>query len=44
MTPCVTGIFLIQNTDTSQKARQSALCFYVQKSGHFALRDFSLNF
>ena len=30
--------------DTSQKARQFAIRFYIQKSGSFALRDFSLNF
>ena len=28
------------NPDTSQKARQFALRFYLQKSGHFALHDF----
>ena len=37
-------VFICKNPDTSQKARQFALHFYIQKSGHFALRGFSLNF
>ena len=36
--------FLYKNPDTSQKARQFALHFYIKKSRHFALRDLSLNF
>ena len=35
---------LPQNPDTSKKERQFALRFYIQKYGHFALRNFSLNF
>ena len=30
--------------DTSQKSRQFAIRFYIQNSGTFALRNFSLNF
>ena len=37
-------VFIYKKTETSQKARQFALRFYIQKSGHFALRNFSLNF
>ena len=37
-------VFIYKKKDTSQKARQFALHFYIQKSGHFALRNFSLNF
>ena len=37
-------VFIYKNPDTSQKSRQFALHFYIQKVGHFALRDFSCNF
>ena len=37
-------VFIYKNPDTSQKARQFTLSFYIQKYGHFALRNFSLNF
>ena len=37
-------VFMYKNPKTSQKTRQLALRFYVQKCGHFALRNFSLNF
>ena len=37
-------VFIYKNTDTSQKAGQFALHFYIQKCGHFASRDFSWNF
>ena len=34
----------MQKLDTSQKARQFAIRFYIQKPGTFGLRDFSLTF
>ena len=37
-------VFIYINTDTSQKARQFAIRFNIQKSRHFALHNFSLNF
>ena len=37
-------VFIYKNLDTSQKARQFVIRFYMQKSGTFALHDFSLNF
>ena len=39
-------VFIYKNPDTSQKSRQFALCFnfFIQKAGHFALRNFSWNF
>ena len=37
-------VFIHKKLDTSQKARQFAIRFYIQKSRTFALRDFSLNF
>ena len=37
-------VFTFKNPDTSQKSSQIALCFYIQKSTHFALGDFSLYF
>ena len=37
-------VFIYKKLDTSQKAKQSAIRFYIQKSGTFALRNFSLNF
>ena len=37
-------VFIYKKLDTSQKARQFAIRFYIQKSGTFALRNFSLNF
>ena len=37
-------VFIYKNLDTSQKARQFAIRFNIQKSGTFALPDFSLNF
>ena len=37
------NVFIYKKFDTSQKARQFAIHFYIQKSGTFALRDFSLN-
>ena len=37
-------VFICKKIDTSQKARQFAIRFYIQKSGTFKLRDFSLNF
>ena len=39
----VTWSFYIQNPETSQKRGQFASCFYIQKSIHSALRNFSLN-
>ena len=41
MTLCVTWRFIYKNSDTSKKARQFALGFYIQKAWQFALRDFS---
>ena len=38
------GVSIYKNPDTSQRARQFPLRFYIQKSGHFALRKCSLNF
>ena len=35
---------LFKKLDAWQRARQFAIRFYIQKSGTFALRDFSLNF
>ena len=32
--------FTYKKPDTSEKGRQFALCFYIQNSGHCALRDF----
>ena len=43
-TPGVTWRFIYKNPDLSKKAKQFALHFYIQKTVHFALRDFSLNF
>ena len=37
-------VYIYKKHDTSQKPRQFAIRFYIQKSGTFALRDFSLNF
>ena len=37
-------VFIYKKLDTSQKARQLGIRFYIQKSGTCALRDFSLNF
>ena len=37
-------MFLLKILDTSQKSRQFALRFYMQKSGNFALRDFHETF
>ena len=37
-------VFIYKTTDTLQKARNFALQFYIQKSGHFVLHNFSLNF
>ena len=37
-------VFIYKKFDTSQKARQFAIRFYIQKFGTFALHDFSLNF
>ena len=37
-------LFIFKNPDTSQKGSQSLLRFYIQKAGHFVLRDFSWNF
>ena len=36
----VQDVFIYKNPDTSQKARQFGLSFYVQKAWHFTLRDF----
>ena len=36
--------FYIQKSETSQKARQFPLRFYLQKYAHFVLLGFSLNF
>ena len=36
-------VFIYKKLDYSQKARQFAIRFYIQKSGTFALRDFSLD-
>ena len=44
VTICVRWLIISKNIDTSQKARQFALRLYIQKSWHFVLRDFSLNF
>ena len=33
-------VFKCKKTDTSKKGIQSALMFYIQKSGHCVLRDF----
>ena len=44
MTHCVKWNFYIQNPNTSQKLRQLALRFYIQKAGHLALRNFLLSF
>ena len=33
-------VFIYKRPESSQKERQSALRFYIQKSGHFTLRDF----
>ena len=41
---CVTWSFMYKNPNILQKARQFALCFYIQTSRHFALCNFSLNF
>ena len=38
------NVFIYKNLGTSQKARQFAIRFYIQKSGIFSLRNFSLNF
>ena len=44
MTLCVTWRFLyFKKRFTSKKSRQFSIYFYIQKSGHFALRDFLLN-
>ena len=40
MTLCVTWRFNIQKLDTSQKTRQFAIRFYIQKPGTFALHNF----
>ena len=37
---CVACLFNIQKAYTSQKSRQFALRFYIQKDGHFALHNF----
>ena len=37
-------VFIYKNPDTSQKARQFALYFYLKIYGHFVVRNFSLNF
>ena len=37
-------VFIFKKLDSSEKAREFALRFYIQNSGHFALRNFSLNF
>ena len=37
-------VFIYKKLDTWQRARQFAIRFYIQKSGTFALREFSLNF
>ena len=37
------NVFIYKKPDTLQKSRQFPLHFSIQKSGHFALRDFSLN-
>ena len=37
-------VFIYKKLDTSQKGRQFAIRFYIQKSGTCALHDFSLNF
>ena len=37
-------VFIYKKPDTSKKARQFVIRFYIKKSGHFALRNFSLNF
>ena len=38
------NILIYKKPDTFQKAGQLTLRFYIQKSGHFASRGFSLNF
>ena len=38
----VAWLFIYKNPDTSQKARQFALRFYIQTARHFVLRGFSL--
>ena len=38
------AVFIYKKLDTSQKSRQFAIRFYMQKSVTFSLRDFSLNF
>ena len=40
----VGDVFIYKRLDTSQKGRQFAISFYIQKSGTFALHNFSLNF
>ena len=35
------NVFIYKKLDTSQKARQCASCFYIQKPRHFMLRNFS---
>ena len=37
-------VFVYKKLDTSQKARQFAIRFYIQKSGTFALRNFYWTF
>ena len=44
ITLCVSWLILYKNLDTSQEASQFALRFYIGKSRHFGLRNFSLNF
>ena len=38
------NVFIYKKPDTFQKSRQFPLRFYIQKSIHFNLRDFSWNF
>ena len=37
-------VFMYKKLDTPKKAREFSLFFFMEKSGHFALHDFSLNF
>ena len=37
-------VFIYKKLETSQKAKQFAMRFYIPKSGTFALRNFTLNF
>ena len=40
----VTRHFYIQNARNFEKPRKFALCFYIQKDGHFALHNFFIEF